>query len=42
MNLNNKGMTLIELLLSIVLVGLVLTFLFQLLNDLQKKYGSLK
>ena len=35
MNLNKKGMTLIELLLSIALVGLVLVFLFQLLNDLQ-------
>lgn len=35
MKLNNKGMTLIELLLSIALVGLVLVFLFQLLNDLQ-------
>lgn len=35
MKLNNKGLTLIELLVSIVLVGIVLTFLFQLLTDLQ-------
>ena len=35
MKLNNKGMTLMELLVSIVLVGIVLTFLFQLLTDLQ-------
>jgi len=35
MKLNNKGITLMELLISIVLIGLVLTFLFQLLNDLQ-------
>jgi len=40
MKLNNKGMTLIELLLSIVLVGLVLTFLFQLLNDLQHETNN--
>lgn len=37
MKLNNKGMTLIELLISIVLVGIVLTFLFQLLSDLQNE-----
>lgn len=35
MKLNSKGMTLMELLVSIVLVGIVLTFLFQLLTDLQ-------
>lgn len=35
MKLNNKGMTLIELLLSIALIGIVLVFLLQLLNDLQ-------
>ena len=35
MKLNNKGMTLMELLISIVLIGIVLTFLFSLLNDLQ-------
>lgn len=35
MKLNNKGMTLMELLVSIVLVGIVLTFLFQLLTDLE-------
>lgn len=35
MKLNNKGMTLMELLISIVLVGIVLTFLFQLLVDLK-------
>ena len=35
MKMNNKGMTLMELLVSIVLVGIVLTFLFQLLTDLE-------
>lgn len=35
MKLNNKGMTLMELLVSIVLVGIVLTFLFQLLTDVE-------
>lgn len=35
MKLNNKGMTLMELLISIALVGLVLTFLLQMLNDLE-------
>lgn len=35
MKLNNKGMSLMELLVSIVLVGLVLTFLFQLLIDVK-------
>ena len=34
MKLNNKGMTLVELLISIALIGIVLTFLFQMLNDL--------
>lgn len=37
MKLNKKGMTLIELLISIILVGLVLTFLLQLLNDLESE-----
>ena len=37
MNLNNKGMTLMELLVSIVLIGIVLTFLFQLLTDLKNE-----
>lgn len=37
MKLNNKGMTLAEILVSIVLVGLVLTFLFQLLSDLHNE-----
>lgn len=35
MKLNNKGMTLMELLVSIVLVGIVLVFLLQLLTDLE-------
>lgn len=35
MKLNNKGLTLIELLISIVLVGIVLAFLFQILMDLK-------
>lgn len=35
MKLGNKGMTLIELLISIVLMGTVLVFLFQLMNDLK-------
>lgn len=37
MKLNKKGMTLMELLISIVLVGIVLTFLLQLLNDLENE-----
>ena len=37
MNLNNKGMTLMELLISIVLIGMVLIFLFQLLTDLKNE-----
>ena len=37
MKLNNKGMSLMELLISIVLVGIVLTFLFQLLVDLKNE-----
>jgi len=35
MKLNNKGLSLIELLLSIVLIGIVLAFLFKLLIDLR-------
>ena len=35
MKLNNKGMTLMELLISIVLIGMVLVFLMQLLTDLR-------
>jgi len=35
MRINCKGMTLLELLISIILVGIVLTFLFQLLIDLK-------
>ena len=34
MKMNNKGMTLMELLISIVLISIVLVFLFQILNDL--------
>ena len=37
MKLNNRGMSLMELLVSIVLVGIVLTFLFQLLVDLKNE-----
>lgn len=35
MKLNNKGLTLVELLISIVLTGIVLAFLFNLLVDLK-------
>ena len=35
MKLNNKGITLTELLITIVLVGIVLLFLFQLLIDIK-------
>ena len=35
MRLNNKGLTLVELLISIILVGIVLSFLFQLLIALK-------
>jgi len=37
MKLNNKGMSLMELLVSIVLIGIVLTFLFQMLVDLKNE-----
>ncbi len=40
MKLNNKGMSLMELLVSIVLVGIVLTFLFQLLVDLKNETNN--
>lgn len=40
MKLNNKGMSLIELLVSIVLIGLVLAFLFQLLLDVKNETDS--
>ena len=40
MKLNNKGMTLIELLVSIVIIGIILTFLFQLLNDLDHETNN--
>lgn len=40
MKLNKKGMTLIELLVSIVLIATVLTFLFQLLLDLKNETES--
>ena len=33
--INNKGLTLIELLISIILIGIVLGFLFQLLTDVK-------
>ena len=32
---NKKGLTLVELLISIVLVGIVIVFIFELLNDLK-------
>ena len=35
MRLSNKGMSLMELLISIALVGVVLVFIFQLLVDLK-------
>jgi len=40
MKLNNKGMSLMELLVSIVLIGIVLTFLFQLLVDVKNETGN--
>lgn len=40
MKLNNKGLTLVELLLSIVLIGIVLLFIFQLLVDLRGETDS--
>ena len=38
--LNNKGMSLMELLVSIILISIVLTFLFQLLNDLKNETSN--
>lgn len=40
MKLNNKGMTLMELLISIALIGLILVFLLQLLNDLEHEVDN--
>ncbi len=40
MKLNNKGMSLLELLVSIVLISIVLTFLFSLLNDLKNETNN--
>lgn len=37
MKLNKKGMSLMELLVTIVLIGIVLTFIFQLLVDLKNE-----
>lgn len=37
MKLDNRGMTLIELLISIVLIGIVLVFLFQLMLDIKNE-----
>ena len=37
MNLNNKGITLVELLVSIVLVSVVLVFIVQLITDLKNE-----
>ena len=37
MKLNNKGMSLLELLVTIVMIGIVLVFLFQLLIDLRNE-----
>ena len=37
MKLNNKGMSLVELLASIILISIVLVFLFQLLIDLKNE-----
>ena len=39
-NLNNKGMSLMELLVSVILIGVVLTFLFQLLTDLKNETAN--
>lgn len=33
MKLNNKGMTLIELLISIALISIIITFLYKIIND---------
>ena len=40
MKLNNKGISLLELLISIIIVGVVLTFLFQLLVDLKNETSN--
>ncbi len=40
MKLNNKGMTLIELLMSIGLIGIVVVFLFQLLVDIKSETNN--
>ncbi len=40
MRLNNKGMTLLELLVSIVLIGIVLVFIFGLLVDIRDETES--
>lgn len=34
-NMNRKGMTLIELLITVVFIGMILVFMFSLLNDLR-------
>lgn len=38
--LDNKGLTLVELLISIVLIGIVLTFLVKLLSDLRNEMDN--
>lgn len=40
MKLNNKGVSLMELLVSIILIGIVLVFLFQLLVDLKDETSN--
>ena len=37
MKFNNKGMTLIELLITLVFVGIILVFMFSILNDLRNE-----
>lgn len=37
MKLNNKGMTLIELLISLLFIGIILVFMFSMLNGLRKE-----
>lgn len=40
MKLNSKGMTIVEILISVVLISLVLGFLFKLLIDIQEEQDS--
>ena len=40
MKLNKKGMTLVELLVAIVFIGIILVFMFNLLSDLKNETGN--